>query len=172
MDLLHLLEKEHSKKQCDRIVRYIGDDSSRFAELMRLFLHGEYRINQRAAWPMSYCVRNYPALIRPYFKTLLQNLRKKGLHPAVVRNTLRILQDIDIPKAHHGKLMNMCFDLLQEPQTPVAIKAFSLTVLGNLSAEYPDIRPELKLIIEEQWEQASAGFRSRARRVLKMIQKA
>ncbi len=32
-------------------------------------------------------------LIRPYFKTLLDNLDKKGLHDAVICNTVRVLQD-------------------------------------------------------------------------------
>jgi len=74
MDLYQLLIEEHSKRQCDRIVRYIGKDKDRFAVLMDLFFQGEYRITQRAAWPMSYCVRAHPELIRPYFKPLLDNL--------------------------------------------------------------------------------------------------
>jgi hypothetical protein len=52
MDLLKLLRAEHSKKQTDRIVDYIGADKDRFALLMKLFLQGEYRITQRAAWPL------------------------------------------------------------------------------------------------------------------------
>ena len=169
MNLLALLEAEHSKKQCDRIVNYIGDDKVRFAELVKLFLKGEYRITQRAAWPLSYCVRYHPELISPYFKPLLDNLEKPGKHVAVVRNTMRLLQDVEIPKKFHGRVMNTCFDFIQSPETPIAVKAFSLTVLQHLSAEYPDILPELKLIIDEQWEQAPPAFRSRAKRVLKKL---
>jgi hypothetical protein len=51
--------------------------------------------------------------------------------------------------------------------TPIAVKAFSLTILSNLSAAYPEIRGELKLIIEEQWEQSTPAFRSRAKKVLR-----
>lgn len=167
MNLHNALEKEHSKEQCDRIVNYIGADKERFAELMKLFFEGEYRINQRAAWPMSYCVRLYPELIQPYFSPLLKNLEKKNLHPAVVRNTLRLLQDVKIPEKFHGRVMSMCFDLIQNPETPIAIKAFGLTVLQNLSGNYPEILTELKLIIEDQWEQATPAFRSRAKKILK-----
>jgi hypothetical protein len=168
MDIQALLEAEHSRKQTDRIVKYIGKDKDRFAELMRLFLQGEYRITQRAAWPLSYCVRLHPELIRPYFKQILDNLEKKGLHVAVVRNTLRLLQDVEIPKRWHGRVMNACFDFVQAPETPIAVKAFALTVLEHLSGTYPDILPELKLIIEEQWDQATPAFRVRAKKVLKI----
>jgi hypothetical protein len=167
MDLLKLLREEHSKKQTDRIVSYIGADKNRFAELMKLFLKGEYRITQRAAWPLSYCVRYHPELIGPYFARLLDNLGRKDIHIAVIRNTVRLLQDVTIPKRYHGRVMTVCFDFVQAAETPIAVKAFSLSILSNLSADYPEILPELKLIIDEQWEHATPAFRSRARKILK-----
>jgi hypothetical protein len=167
MDLQKLLRAEHSKKQTDRIVAYIGDDEERFAHLIQLFFKGEYRITQRAAWPLSYCVRNHPGLIAPYYRQLLDNLGRKDIHVAVIRNTVRLLQDVSIPKRWHGRVMSLCFDFVAEPETPIAVKAFSLSILSNLSKDYPEIRSELKLIIEGQWEQATPAFRSRARRILK-----
>lgn len=170
MDIQKLLRQEHSKKQTDRIVSYIGDDKARFGRLIRLFFEGEYRITQRAAWPLSYCVRRHPELIAPYYKPLIDNLRRKDIHVAVIRNTVRLLQDVDIPKRMHGRVMSVCFDFVADPETPIAVKAFSLTILCNLSAFYPEIRGELRLIIEEQWEQAPPAFRSRAKRVLKKME--
>jgi hypothetical protein len=167
VDLEQLIRAEHSKKQTDRIVRYVGNDKRRFATLIGLFLKGEYRITQRAAWPLSYCVREHPELIGPYFKPLLDNLARHDVHAAVIRNTVRLLQDVPIPKRYHGRVMNTCFEFLQSAEKPIAVKAFSLTILGNLARDYPDIRGELKLIIEEQWEHASPAVRSRARKILK-----
>jgi hypothetical protein len=160
-----LLLVEHSRKQCDRITAFIGDDKRRFAELMELFFSGEYRVTQRAAWPLSYCVRKYPELIRPYFKPLLDNLAKKNLHNAVIRNSVRLLQEVTIPKKFQGQLMSICFEFIQSNETAIAIKAFSLTILQNMTKQYPEIIPELKLIIDERWEIESAAFRSRAKKI-------
>jgi hypothetical protein len=167
MDLLKLLRAEHSKKQTDRIVAYIGDDRERFQELIQLFFKGEYRITQRAAWPLSYCVRNHPELITPYYGQLLDNLGRKDIHVAVIRNTVRLLQDVSIPKRWHGRVMSICFDFAGDVETPIAVKVFAMTIVSNLSKDYPEILSELKLIIEEQWEQATPAFRSRARKILK-----
>lgn len=167
MNLKETILEEHSKKQCDLIVKWIGNDSGRFAQLMKLFFEGEYRVTQRAAWPMSYCVQKYPELIRPYFKKLLDNLNKKGLHNSIIRNTVRLLQTVDIPKKFEGQVMNTCFNFIQDPSTAVAVKAFSLTILEHLSVKYPEIIPELKLIIEERWGQETVAFRTRARKILK-----
>ncbi len=171
MDLLETILEQHSKSQTDKIVRYIGNDPKRFAELMKLFFKGEYKVTQRAAWPMSNCVREHPSLIKPYFKQILTLLDKKDVHEAVTRNIMRLLQDVEIPKRFHGNIMNACFNYVGDINAPAAVKAFALTVLYNLSKEYPDIRPELQLIIGEQWDHETPAFRSRGKKILKALKK-
>jgi hypothetical protein len=171
MDLLKAITKEHSKAQCDKVVRYVGSDRGRFAELMQLFLQGGYRVTQRAAWPVSYCVHNYPELIKPYYAQILPLLKKPGVHDAVVRNIVRLLQFVDIPKRYHGQVMDTCFAFVAGNEAAPAVKAFSLTVLENLSKIYPDIKGELQLIIEERWAHESPAFKSRAKKVLVQLNK-
>lgn len=169
MDIRKALLEEHSKAQCKKIVDYIGNDKRKFAALMKAFFEGEYRITQRAAWPMSCSVKEHPELIRPYFEKLLDMLQKTGVHNAVVRNITRLLQDVKIPKQYHGKIMTICFEYISSENIPVAVKAFSLTVLDNLSKAYPEIRPELKLIIQERLDHETAAFKSRAKKILKHL---
>ena len=169
MDIREALLKEHSKSQCRKIVEYIGDDKKKFAELMRLFFGDEYRVVQRAAWPLSYCVEEHPELITPYFEDLLGMLQKPGVHNAVIRNTTRLLQNLKIPKKIQGRLMTICFDFISDTKTPAAVKAFSLTILHNLSKDYPEIASELKLVIQERWEHESAAFRSRGKKILQKM---
>jgi hypothetical protein len=59
--------------------------------------------------------------------------------------------------------MDICFSYLSSPTEAVAVKAFSLTVLGNLAKQYPDIIPEIKIIIEEQLPHQTAAFKVRAK---------
>ncbi|MBK7883084.1 MAG: hypothetical protein IPJ81_04200 [Chitinophagaceae bacterium] len=56
--------KEHSKAQCIKIVQWVGQFQQRFDELFTLFLNDEYRVVQRAAWPMGNCVMTTPVLIK------------------------------------------------------------------------------------------------------------
>ncbi len=169
MNLELTLRKEHSKSQCDRIVKYIGNNKHRFSELMNLFFSGEYRITQRAAWPMSYCVRHHPALVYPYTKRLLDLLSKTNGNPASKRNIVRLFQFVEIPKRYQGRLMSICFGFIESPEEAIAVKAFSLTILENLCKQYPEILPEIKTIINTRWEQETPAFRSRAKRILNKI---
>ena len=167
MNLRQTILSDHSKATCNKITKWIGNSQQRFDELFDLFLHDEYRVVQRAAWPLSYAVIAHPELIKKHFARLIKNLRQPGLHDSVKRNTIRLLQGISIPQRFHGDVMNLCFDYIASTDEPVAVKAFSLTVLENLSRQYPEIRQELKTIIEDRWDYESAAFKSRARKILK-----
>ncbi len=170
MNIRENLLAEHSKAQCDKIVAYIGNDQSRFDKLVDIFLHDEYRVVQRAAWPLSNCVMHYPGLIKKHLKKIIKNLDTRGLHNAVKRNTVRLLQYINIPEPLHGMVMNKCFDYVADPKEAVAVKAFSLTILQQLAEQYPEIIPEIKLLIEEQMPDQTPAFKSRAKRTLAAFQ--
>ncbi len=129
----------------------------------------EYRVVQRAAWPLSYCVIAHPVLINKHFGRLISNMHQPNLHNAVKRNTIRLLQDVVIPEAFRGEVMNICFNYITSPEEAAAVKAFSLRVLQKLSKFYPEILHEIKLVIEERWDYETAAFRSRARKILKDV---
>ncbi|HRH61574.1 MAG TPA: hypothetical protein PL045_13445, partial [Chitinophagaceae bacterium] len=111
-----------------------------------------------------------PAMIAPHLQTLVAQLQRGDVHIAVIRNSVRILEAIEIPEAFHGDVMNACFGFIEKPSTPAAVKAFSLTTLANLSRHYPEIKQELKLIIEERIPHETAAFKSRAKKILIKIQ--
>ena len=167
MELRAQLLKEHSRANCDTIVKWIGNNQQRFDELFRLFVSDEYRVVQHAAWPLSYSVIEHPALIKKHFNSLVAHLSKPGIHDAVKRNTMRLLQGIAIPKKYHGVIMDTCFRYISTPGEAVAIKAFSLTVLEKLAVLYPAIIPEIKLLIEENLDREKPAFRSRAKKFLR-----
>ncbi len=73
MNLREQLLKEHSKANCERIVKWVGNDQLRFDELFRLFLTDDPIMAQRAAWPLSYYVIHHPELIKKHFARLIKN---------------------------------------------------------------------------------------------------
>ena len=160
--------KEHSRTQAEKIASYIGNNEIRFAELMELFFGNTYRVTQRAAWIVSICAERNPFLIEPFLSKMVNNLERE-VHDAVKRNTLRIFQSIELPKKLWGKTVNICFRFLIDADEPIAVKVFAMTVLSNICKYEPELKNELKLVLEDQLENASAGFKSRAQKVLNGI---
>lgn len=172
MDLRTEILVEHSKTQTHKIAGWIGNDVKRFKQLLHLFLIDEYRVVQRAAWIISMVAEEHPGLVQPHIAELVERMQEPGLPGAVKRNVVRIMQFMELPEAVHGPVLNACFDFLADPQEAIAVRCFSMTVLANLSKTYPEIRQELTAILEDQLEMgASAGFRSRAKKVLAAFNK-
>ena len=169
MNLRETILEEHSKQQTMKIVRWIGSDKERFKELLKLFLKGEYLVAQRAAWPLSYCAMEHPGFAKPYLKKLLENLKRPNLHNSVKRNTIRLLQDFDIPEELHGLVAEICFGYISSVTEPVAVKCFSMSVLANICKKHSELSKEFKMIIEAQLPYSTAGFRSRAKRTFKEL---
>ena len=169
MKLREEILKEHSKAQCIKIVKWVGTDQKRFDELFYLSLNDEYRVVQRSAWPVSYCVIAHSVFIKKHWNKLIKNLQRPNLHDAVKRNSVRLLQDINIPEKYRGEIMDICFKYLESPTEAVAVKVFSLTVLGNMAKHYPEIIPEIKLLIEDQLPQQTKAFKTRAKKTLNKL---
>jgi hypothetical protein len=169
MNLLNTILQQHSKSQTDRIVKWIGQDQKRFDELFELFMYSEPVVMQRSGWPLSYAVEQQPVLIKKHLARIIKNLRNPNLHEAVKRNTVRILQFTAIPGRLHGEVMDLCFRYISDPKEKPAAKAFALTVLDNLTKQYPEIGNELKTVIEERWDHETPAFHSRARKILKSL---
>lgn len=166
MDIGAALRSEHSKDQTMRIVRFIGADAKRFKELMTIFFGPEYRMTQRAAWPVSYCIKDHPALIEPYLEKCIDLLTDKDTHNAVRRNIVRLLQYVEIPEKLLGKVYSHCIDLIDDVNEPVAVRAFAVTVATKIAKSEPDLIKELQLVVKKHLPHTTIAFHKRSRDVL------
>lgn len=149
MDIKKRLEEEHSKTLTTAIVAFIGDDKKRFKTLMDIFLQGEYRLTQRAAWPLSYVVIDHPKLVKPYFEKLIKKLQEPDSHPAIARNIFRMFQEIEIPEKYLGILIDLCFKFIMNETKPAAIRAFAITVASHICVSYPELKNELLIVLNQ-----------------------
>jgi hypothetical protein len=167
MNLAQTIPERYSQVEFKPIIDWIGGSEEHFAELMEIFFDGNTRKNQYAAGLMIHCMDRWSYLLTPYVKRLILNLQKPNLHDAIKRNTVRVLQDVEIPEHLHGTMADIAFAYLQNPSEAIAIKVFSMTIIYNLTKKYPELKEELHFILEEQMPFQSAGFRSRAGKILR-----
>jgi hypothetical protein len=160
----------NSRFNADLVANYIGTNEELFKELIELIHRGEKPVTQRASWIMTAVTDEYPWMILPHLSEITDKLPKYSLiHPALVRNTLRQLAQIDIPEELMGKLFDLCYNFLIDTKQPVAIRVYSMQVLYNISVKEPELQGELKLILESYIDESSAGFMSRAGKLLKKM---
>jgi hypothetical protein len=172
MNIRAQLLKEHSKVNTRLVAEWIGQDPERVAQLVDLFIHDEYRVVQRASWVVSEVGCKYPYLLQAHYTPIIETMRKP-VHPGVLRNGLKFFADtqVALPEKEEGLLVELCFEILLDPQQAIAVQVHAMQCIANLLSVYPDLAVELKEIIESGLENGSAGFRSRGNRILKQIAK-
>ena len=165
------IEKEilavRSKEQVDKFVKWVGKDKKRFKQLMEYFLQGEEQLAKKAAWIIGHSAEYYPDLISPWLKPMIKIMQKPGVHGAVKRNVVRILQFVDIPGSLKGSVANLCFELISSIDEPIAVRTFSMTVLAKIAQEEPELRKELEIIVRQMLPYATPAFRAQAKKILK-----
>lgn len=163
--LQDLLLAEHSKLHTLRIVSWVNRSPDHLAELVATVVGEDPKLAQRAAWVLSVWGEAEPASLQPHLPQLLQGLSKPQ-HNAVPRAILRSLALMEIPEDFSGEVFDQAFRYLQSPQQPTAIRVCAMQVAFNLALPYPELRQELRLVLETHYPTGSAGFRSRAGKLL------
>lgn len=172
MNIRDQLLLEHSKHNSELIRDYIEEDQKKFRVLFNLFTGNEYRVSQRAAMVISACFDKSPKLVEPFKVELIDYLLTKSPNVAVKRNTLRILQFIEIPSSYQARLFDYALEALYSLKEPIAIKAFSMQVAYCICVDFPDLKMELEEVIHLNMKHSQkAGIHARGKNILKKLQK-
>jgi len=171
MDLRKQLLKEHSKENTVLIVSYIEDHPKKVEDLMNIFLNESYRLIQRSAWVVGDLGRSKPEWIKPYIPRMIQNLKKTDIHVAAKRNTMRYLEEIELEEEVWGDLLDIAMKFLSKNDESVAVKVFSMTVAYNIIKHIPELKDELRIVIEDQLPYGTAGFKNRGQKIISALNK-
>ena len=166
-----LANSKQSKETALFVADFACSSNANFNVLMDCLISGDDILAKRAAWSVRWAAEKRPDLIQSSIGLLVGQLQRSDVHDAVIRNILSILGRIEIQEELHGIVMDSCFSFIQNRKTPIAAKAFSMTILFNLSKIYPEIQNELQIIIEENIDFETAAFKSRAKKILNTFRK-
>ncbi|TLX73651.1 hypothetical protein E9993_14420 [Labilibacter sediminis] len=157
-----------SKTNTLLLTQYILDNPQVIDTLYQLIWSGKKNIQWKATWVFEHVFLDNPELIDPYIGDMIKRFDSINSDGAK-RHISKILSLSDITKNATGELINTCFAWLISELIPVAVKVHCMQILFNICTEYPDLKHELKEVIEAQLPYNSAGFKSRANKILKEL---
>ena len=166
MDIREEFLSKHSRKQAEKVVKYVGTDKARFRELMTCYLSKEKVLAQRAAMSVGYCAEAHPELFSGYLPKIVKAMINP-VHDAIVRNGLQIFRRVNIPASMESKIVELCFGLMSAADSPIAVKVYAISVIQKISKKYPELLVELKARVNAQLPYESKAFAAHARRNLK-----
>ncbi|WP_321308412.1 hypothetical protein [Marinifilum fragile] len=167
MDLKKLLDPFPIKKEAELAAQSIAKDPKHVRQLWKWCISNE-KHSWRATWLMDKVYGIDPNLVRLYIPKMIALIPKLE-DESKQRQYLKLISYEPLPRDISGEFINRCFDLLINATTAVAVKVHAMQILYNFSSREPDIKNELALILEEQMEHGTAGFCSRAKKLLKTL---
>lgn len=163
------LLKEHSRANADLVLNHVLEDRKRVTTLMEAFLRGEYRVVQRSAMVVGDLGRKKPDWLKPWHARMIA-AADHASHPSVSRNVMRCFSELPlsfIKEEDRGPLLDLAFRLTESQTEAVAIRVFAMTVVFNFCTLYPELKGELRGIIELTIAAGTTpGFRSRGGKIL------
>ena len=169
MDFRSLLTDIPSGFEKELYIREVGRSSGRFKSLLELSLYEKDPLAWRAAWILDGCDEKHPGQALPHLHEIIRQLpgiRSTG----VIRSLLRMLSRYEIPGKDQGMLVDLCFGHMTSELYPVAIKVHAMQIIYNHVLLYPELKGELRTVIEDQIANNSAGFKSRGMRIIRHLE--
>ncbi|MCX6226155.1 MAG: hypothetical protein NTV01_15625 [Bacteroidia bacterium] len=145
-----LILSDSSRSLMDYTAAMVGDDTRLFKEVLDLAYQEKSPLCMRAARVADLCCERNPELIRPYLVTMVKDL--PGLKDMAVK---RVFMHILIRHSWveddvaMGKLVDTLFKWLSDDTQAVAIKAYAMAILENITKLLPDLKGEMIVVLEE-----------------------
>jgi 8-oxo-dGTP diphosphatase len=170
-DLQKMIFRMMSLKEADWVATSAIENLVIFNKLLEYSYSKDRKLAFRASWTLTKACDKFPELIYPHLPEIVEYLPMFD-NESVQRSFLRIISLSDITNLsthHHGILADHCFSMLKSGFSAIAIKAYAMDILYNLSVIYPELGNELSSLIRILMEDASAGIIARGRSILKKI---
>jgi hypothetical protein len=170
LDIRSLLTNLPSRMEREFYLDAIGTSRKKVNTLLELIFEEKDPLAWRAAWLLDGSDERHPGLAGDHIRRIIQKL--PGLKsPGALRSLLRMLCRYDIPEDDQGILIDRCFGYMVSELYPVAVKVHAMQIIYNHTLLYPELKEELQIVIEDQADNNSVGFKSRGNRILKQLDK-
>lgn len=129
------------------------------------------RIVFRSSWALTKVCDTNPSLFNNYLPVIVHKLIASS-NESAKRSFLKILTltgSASLNETDRGQLAELCFSLLRTKESAIAVKAYSMDVLYEISQDYPDMVHELASVLSLIPDDGSAGIKSKSRSLLKKL---
>jgi len=155
----------------DLLTKMAIEDQRIINLLLKFSFEGDSTLSFRASYSLIKVEEESPGFLKPLYGRLVSAM--PGLkYEGVTRSFLKIITLTSINELeskYHGILTDCCFNWLNSSTSSIAIKAYSMELLYNLSLVYPELAFELSASIARNMEEGSAGIKARGRQILNKL---
>lgn len=169
---------DHSRTKRMEMSNLIINNPSSIATLMEIAFQVDDPVSCKACWVLEFSSKEHLTYLFPCMDTFVHNIGSVHLDSAVrpIAKICEILMKSyfqfkdqetrdTLNEKHLESITSACFDWLIGDHK-VAAQAYSMTSLLLLGSKFNWIHPELRIILEQNYQNGSAAYKARARMTL------
>lgn len=173
----------HSREKRTEMSTLVLNHPDLIMPLIQICFEADNPISSRACWVMEFTAKENISYIFPYLDTFTASLGTLHLDSSVrpiakiceclIKSYFSRVENLTqktLTNLHLEQITTACFDWLIGDHK-VAAKAYSMTSLLLLGRKFDWIHPELKMVLEQNYNEGSAAYKARARMTLEKIRK-
>jgi hypothetical protein len=141
-------------------------------DLAKLVFSDDVLLSNRAMWVLWHCSNIDYGKIKPFHVKLIRHLENKKIPSGVVRCILGLFQKHSPPIEQHSFLLDKCYNYIMNPSEAIAVRAFAITVVFNISKPYLELLQELEIVLQHLAPtESGSGMKTRIKNTLQATHK-
>jgi hypothetical protein len=144
--------------------RFISENDIAVKDLLRLLDEDRFTA-MRFLWLMGGLVEIDPERVAPVVPYLFSKRLEVNV-PNYDRSIAKFCWLAGIPKEIEGDVIDTLFKWILDPKISTSTKSFAVLALFKQTEKHPDIKHELKIVIEDQLHKNGSSFEKRAGKIL------
>jgi hypothetical protein len=167
-ELLVLLRQPLSKQHILLIASLVEKRPELLEYVFEIINKNHQKDAMRASWLLSHLWDRSPQLLRSFQHELTELLIQTD-SDSVRRNILRILDGMPVNESKMGTLVDLCMKWMLSENHAIAVRCNAMQILFRICQVEPDLSGEVKACILALNDYGSAGFKSRANRIVRQL---
>lgn len=143
---------EHFSKEL--ALEYLDKNRKNIDEAITLVFSGEHPFAWRAAYMLGHYFQINADLVKPYINDIIDYV-KIAKPDGLQRELLRMIMLAGFNEDYAGKVVDLCFSIWESVKKQASVRMIALKILVQYSDYYPELKPELVVITEND------GFQNR-----------
>ncbi len=172
---LHGIREMLSEKAGYGAIDLISDSAIESHQVLRVLfdysLSDDTTLAFRSAYSLVKVSEKKKGLLKDYYGRMIEAMPSLS-NESVIRSYLNILISAGVDGLNdreQGILADCCFNWLNNTKSAIAIKAYTMEIIYQLSEIYPELSVELVASIKRNMENGSAGVKARGRMILNRL---
>ncbi len=163
-ELIRTLQKDGSSKNLERLAGHIIENKIPLDSLLDL-LDQPRPVPMRFMWMVGGLCVHEPKIVSTCVEKFY--LKRNDIKfPNYDRSLAKMFFHAGIPEELEGEIINELFKWLMDPKISVSTKHYALLTLNNSVIKFPELKTELKVVIEDQLDKNTKAWKKMAIKVL------